>query len=82
MAARLIRSRSPLDVALSNAQSRHPVEGTTAARGGGRQSEAQPIGTLVHERLEELAASMPDVAGNVGPGWDLVLDKLTAVVRG
>jgi uncharacterized protein YndB with AHSA1/START domain len=32
--------------------------------------------TLVHERLEDLAAAMPDVAKNVGPGWELVLDKL------
>jgi uncharacterized protein YndB with AHSA1/START domain len=34
--------------------------------------------TLVHERLEELAAAMPHVAGNVGPGWEMVLDKLAA----
>ncbi|HEX8033630.1 MAG TPA: SRPBCC domain-containing protein [Ktedonobacterales bacterium] len=36
--------------------------------------------TLVHERLEELAAAMPHVAENVEPGWDLVLEKLTATV--
>lgn len=36
--------------------------------------------TLVHERLEELAAAMPYVAENVGPGWDMVLDKLVEVV--
>ncbi len=36
--------------------------------------------TLVHERLEELAAAMPYVAENVGPGWELVLEKLTATV--
>jgi len=34
--------------------------------------------TLVHERLDELAAAMPHVAQNVGPGWQLVLDKLAA----
>jgi uncharacterized protein YndB with AHSA1/START domain len=32
--------------------------------------------TLVHERLDELAAALPDVADNVGRGWELVLDKL------
>ena len=36
--------------------------------------------TLVHERLDELSAAMPDVAGNVGPGWELVLEKLIAMV--
>jgi uncharacterized protein YndB with AHSA1/START domain len=36
--------------------------------------------TLVHERLDELTAAMPDVARNVGPGWQLVLDKLAATV--
>jgi uncharacterized protein YndB with AHSA1/START domain len=32
--------------------------------------------TLVHERLDELAAALPDVADNVGQGWELALDKL------
>jgi uncharacterized protein YndB with AHSA1/START domain len=32
--------------------------------------------TLVHEQLEALAAAMPSVAENVGPGWTLVLDNL------
>lgn len=32
--------------------------------------------TLVHERLDELAAALPHVAENVGPGWELVLAKL------
>jgi uncharacterized protein YndB with AHSA1/START domain len=32
--------------------------------------------TLVHERLDDLAAAMPQVAANVGPGWEAVLDKL------
>jgi uncharacterized protein YndB with AHSA1/START domain len=36
--------------------------------------------TLVHERLDELAAAMPDVARNVGPGWELVLEKLIATI--
>lgn len=36
--------------------------------------------TLVHERLDELAAAMPDVARNVGPGWDLVLGKLSLLL--
>jgi uncharacterized protein YndB with AHSA1/START domain len=32
--------------------------------------------TLIHERLDELAAALPDIADNVGPGWELALDKL------
>ena len=32
--------------------------------------------TLVHERLDDLAAAMPQVAAGVGPGWAAVLDKL------
>lgn len=36
--------------------------------------------TLVHERLDDLANALPDVAGNVGPGWDLVLDKLSSLL--
>ena len=35
--------------------------------------------TLVHERLEELAAAMPQVADGVAPGWQSVLDKLAEV---
>ncbi len=37
--------------------------------------------TLVHEELDALWEAMPDVAGNVGLGWDLVIDKLGAVVE-
>jgi uncharacterized protein YndB with AHSA1/START domain len=36
--------------------------------------------SLVHERLDELHAALPEVADNVGVGWELVLDKLTAAV--
>ena len=36
--------------------------------------------TLVHERLDELAAAMPHIAAQVGPGWDAVLDKLADVL--
>jgi uncharacterized protein YndB with AHSA1/START domain len=36
--------------------------------------------TLLHERLEALRAAMPSVAENVGPGWDMVLDKLATTV--
>jgi uncharacterized protein YndB with AHSA1/START domain len=32
--------------------------------------------TLVHERLDELARAMPDVAEKVRFGWELVLEKL------
>jgi uncharacterized protein YndB with AHSA1/START domain len=31
---------------------------------------------LVHERLDDLARAMPDVARNVGVGWERVLEKL------
>lgn len=37
--------------------------------------------TLVHERLQDLSAAMPHVAENVGPGWDMVLGKLAAVIK-
>jgi uncharacterized protein YndB with AHSA1/START domain len=39
-------------------------------------SSGTTILTLVHERLDELAAAMPDVAANVEIGWRLVVDKL------
>jgi uncharacterized protein YndB with AHSA1/START domain len=33
--------------------------------------------TLVHERLDELAAALPEVAAQVEAGWGLALDNLT-----
>ncbi len=36
--------------------------------------------TLVHERLDDLAAALPDVAVNVGPGWTDALGKLAGLV--
>jgi len=36
--------------------------------------------SLVHERLDGLHAAMPEVADNVGVGWELVLDNLVAAV--
>ncbi len=36
--------------------------------------------TLVHERLDELAAAMPDVADDVEGGWELVLQQLTGLL--
>jgi uncharacterized protein YndB with AHSA1/START domain len=36
--------------------------------------------TLVHERLDDLYAALPDVAENVGPGWEMVLGKLAALL--
>ncbi|RPH71844.1 MAG: SRPBCC domain-containing protein [Myxococcaceae bacterium] len=36
--------------------------------------------TLVHERLDELARAMPDVADKVQLGWELVLEKLGALI--
>jgi uncharacterized protein YndB with AHSA1/START domain len=38
--------------------------------------------TLLHERLDDLAAAMPEVAANVGSGWDNVLDKLADMLAG
>lgn len=35
---------------------------------------------LTHERLDELAAAMPEVAENVGVGWDSVLGTLDGVL--
>jgi hypothetical protein len=35
---------------------------------------------LVHEGLEELAATMPHIADNVGPGWEAILTKLQRVL--
>jgi uncharacterized protein YndB with AHSA1/START domain len=37
--------------------------------------------TLVHERLADLRAALPDVADAVGPGWDMALDKLAALAE-
>ena len=37
--------------------------------------------TLVHERLDDLAAAMPDVADKVEVGWALVLEKLAPVLQ-
>lgn len=37
--------------------------------------------TLVHERLEELAAAMPEVAGGVRRGWESALAKLIAAIE-
>jgi uncharacterized protein YndB with AHSA1/START domain len=36
---------------------------------------------LVHERLDSLRAALPDVADNVGVGWGMALDKLSAELK-
>jgi uncharacterized protein YndB with AHSA1/START domain len=46
-----------------------------AAAGGGT------VLTLVHERLDALAAALPQVAANVRPGWDSALGKLAAMTQ-
>ena len=38
--------------------------------------------TLVHERLDDLAAALPQVAEMVGPGWEDVLAKLAVILNG
>ena len=37
--------------------------------------------TLVHERLDDLDAALPDVADSVGPGWEIVLGKLAGILE-
>jgi uncharacterized protein YndB with AHSA1/START domain len=37
--------------------------------------------TVVHERLDELAAAMPQVAGHVQQGWATTLDRLPQAVE-
>lgn len=44
------------------------------------ESGAATMLTLVHERLDSLAAALPPVAENVGPGWEDVLPKLEATL--
>lgn len=46
-----------------------------------REMEGATMLTLVHERLEDLAAAMPEVADKVEVGWELVLQKLAATLR-
>jgi uncharacterized protein YndB with AHSA1/START domain len=41
--------------------------------------DAGTLLTLVHERLDDLAAAMPEVAGNVAAGWASALDNLAGV---
>jgi uncharacterized protein YndB with AHSA1/START domain len=36
---------------------------------------------LLHEQLDALAMALPDVAEQVGAGWDSVLDQLTVAVK-
>ena len=43
-------------------------------------TEGGTLLTLVHERLEDLAAALPHVARNVEAGWRLVLEKLAVVL--
>jgi uncharacterized protein YndB with AHSA1/START domain len=45
-----------------------------------REVPAGTLLTLVHERLDALAAAMPQVADGVEPGWTSALDKLTALL--
>ncbi len=36
--------------------------------------------TLVHERLDDLAAARPDIAEQVDAGWRIVLDQLAVIL--
>jgi uncharacterized protein YndB with AHSA1/START domain len=46
-----------------------------AARGGATRL------TLIHERLDDLAAAMPHIADKVQVGWELVLEKLAVTLE-
>ena len=35
----------------------------------------------MHERLDDLREALPDIAEDVGPGWETALDKLAALVQ-
>lgn len=43
-----------------------------------RAAEGGTVLTLVHEKLEQLARALPQVARNVEAGWNSVIDKLAA----
>jgi uncharacterized protein YndB with AHSA1/START domain len=45
-----------------------------------REAPEGTLLTLVHERLDDLAAALPQVADNVEPGWSSALDKLTKLI--
>lgn len=43
------------------------------------ETDAGTLLTLVHQRLDDLAAAMPEVADNVRAGWESALDNLAEV---
>jgi uncharacterized protein YndB with AHSA1/START domain len=45
-----------------------------------REAPEGTLLTLVHERLDDLAAALPQVADNVEPGWASALDKLSTLI--
>lgn len=57
------RTSGPVFDSLLTISPRETLEGTTQL-------------TLVHERLDKLAARMPEVANQVAQGWEMVLEKL------
>jgi uncharacterized protein YndB with AHSA1/START domain len=46
----------------------------------GEAAKGKTALTLVHERLDDLAAAMPDVADKVEHGWELVLEQLAGLL--
>ena len=54
-----------------------PSTGPPVLRSG---APDEALDTLVHERLDELARAMPDVADKVELGWEFVLEKLSASI--
>ncbi len=46
---------------------------------GGAERNATTL-TLIHERLDDLAAAMPHIADKVQVGWELVLEKLAVTL--
>jgi uncharacterized protein YndB with AHSA1/START domain len=45
-----------------------------------KTKEGFTVLTLVHERLEQLVDAMPEVAENVGIGWEMVIDRMAVVI--
>ena len=60
----------------------HSTKRLMIAVRSGAAADGGTVLTLVHERLDALAAAMPQVAGNVGPGWESALGKLPAAIPG
>lgn len=72
---------------LGTARRAHPRRGLASARSAGKADtlltvsfHPEPSGAaavkLAHGRLDDIAAAMPAIAVNLGPGWEAVLANL------